>query len=55
MHPQYGGEEHTQGDRKASPEQEGAGKGVVGGRGGWGSLTGSCSFTICGLIDPGNT
>lgn len=59
MHPQYGGEEHTQGDRKASPEQEGAGKGVVGGRAvgvGWGgSLTGSCSFTICGLIDPGNT
>lgn len=36
MHPQYGGEEHTQGDRKASPEQEGAGKGVVG----WGVLDG---------------
>lgn len=30
MHPQYGGEEHTQGDRKASPEQEGASNGVVG-------------------------
>lgn len=34
MHPQHGGEEHTQGDRKASPEQEGAAKGVVGG-GSW--------------------
>lgn len=31
MHPQYGGEEHTQGDGTASPEQEGAGKGVVAG------------------------
>lgn len=50
MHPQYGGEEHTEGDRKASPEQEGAGKGVVGG----GVLTDSCSFTICAVIGPGN-